>query len=167
MPAIRILSETDLRAAVQLDLEAVACVEDAFRALAGGEVVMPPILSLAIAAHNGEVDVKTAFVPGLDSFAIKISPGFFDNPSLGLPSTSGLMILFAAPNRRGGSAPPGQWLSDRCSHRRGGAVAARHLSRENAENACIVGTGMQARLQLTALCLVRPIRSATIWGRDP
>ena len=44
---------------------------------------MPPILRLDIPEHNGEVDVKTAYVPGLDSFAIKISPGFFDNPKLG------------------------------------------------------------------------------------
>ena len=51
---------------------------------------------MAIAEHNGEVDVKTAYVPGLASFAIKISPGFFDNPARGLPSTSGLMVLFSA-----------------------------------------------------------------------
>ena len=47
---------------------------------------MPPILSMAIAEHNGVVDVKTAYVPGIASFAIKISPGFFDNPSVGLPT---------------------------------------------------------------------------------
>ena len=46
-------------------------------------VVMPPILRLDIPEHRGEVDVKTAYVPGLDGFAIKISPGFFDNPRLG------------------------------------------------------------------------------------
>ena len=46
--------------------------------------------------HNGEVDVKTACVPGVASFAIKMSSGFFDNPSVGLPSTSGLMAVFSA-----------------------------------------------------------------------
>jgi ornithine cyclodeaminase len=33
--------------------------------------------------------VKTAFVPGLEMLAIKMSPGFFDNPKLGLPSSTG------------------------------------------------------------------------------
>jgi ornithine cyclodeaminase len=61
---------------------------------------MPPILSMAIAEANGEVDVKTAYVPGVESFAIKVSPGFFDNPKIGLPSTSGLMILFSAKTGR-------------------------------------------------------------------
>jgi ornithine cyclodeaminase len=57
---------------------------------------MPPILRLDIPEHRGEVDVKTAYVPGLDGFAIKISPGFFDNPKLGLPSTNGMMVLLSA-----------------------------------------------------------------------
>ena len=96
MPNIRILTETQLRSLVQLDHKVIDCIENAFAALAGGEVVMPPILSMAVADYNGEVDVKTAYVPGIESFAIKVSPGFFDNPMIGLPSTSGLMILFSA-----------------------------------------------------------------------
>ncbi|OSP56423.1 ectoine utilization protein EutC [Pseudoruegeria sp. SK021] len=165
MPSIRILTEADLRQAVPLDRTAIGCVEDAFRALAGGGVVMPPILSMAIAEFNGEVDVKTAYVPGLDSFALKISPGFFDNPKIGLPSTSGLMVLFSA---RTGQVEAllldNGYLTD-VRTAAAGAVAARHLSRPNATRAAIFGTGLQARLQLQALCLVRPIASATIWGR--
>ena len=57
---------------------------------------MPPILRLDIPEHRGEVDVKTAYVPGIDGFAIKISPGFFDNPKLGLPSLNGMMVLLSA-----------------------------------------------------------------------
>jgi len=49
-------------------------VEAAFARLATGGVIMPPILSMAIEEHHGEVDVKTAYVPGLDYFAIKVSP---------------------------------------------------------------------------------------------
>jgi len=44
------------------------------------------LLDAVLHLHRGEVDVKTAYVPGLDGFAIKISPGFFDNPRrLGVP----------------------------------------------------------------------------------
>ena len=77
MPDITILTEQDLRALVPLDLTAVDCVEQAFAALAGGTVTMPPILSMAIAENNGEVDVKTAHIAGAGSFTIKMSPGFF------------------------------------------------------------------------------------------
>jgi ornithine cyclodeaminase len=47
-----------------------------------------------------------------------------------------------------------------------GAVAARALARGDAAVACILGTGLQARMQLRALALVRPIRRAVFWGRD-
>lgn len=166
MGDIKILTEAELRGLIQLDIEAVDCIEQAFAALATADVVMPPILSMAIAPFNGEVDVKTAFVPGIDSFAIKISPGFFDNPKLGLPSTSGLMVLFAA---RTGMLEAllldNGYLTD-VRTAAAGAVAARHLARSDASKACILGAGCQARLQLEALCLVLPIRTATIWARD-
>ncbi len=166
MPTIRILTEAELRQAVPLDRTAVDCIEAGFRALAGGKVVMPPILSMAIADHNGEVDVKTAYVPGVASFALKVSPGFFDNPKIGLASTSGLMILFSA---RTGQVEAllldNGYLTD-VRTAAAGAVAARHLAREDASFAAILGAGMQARLQLQALTLVRPITRARLWGRD-
>ena len=161
-----ILTEADLRSVVKLDLDAVACVENAFKALATLPVAMPPILRLDIPEHHGEVDVKTAYVPGIDGFAIKISPGFFDNPKIGLPSTSGMMVLFSS---RTGQVEAllldNGYLTD-VRTAAAGAVAARHLSREDSSIAAIFGAGVQARLQLEALMLVRPIKEARIWARD-
>jgi ornithine cyclodeaminase len=164
---VRILTEAELRAVVPLDLAAVEAVEAGFRALASGGVVMPPILSMAIEARNGEVDVKTAYVPGFDSFAIKVSPGFFDNPKRGLPSTSGLMILFSAVTGRVEALLLDNGYLTDVRTAAAGAVAAKWLARADATVAAILGSGLQARMQLRALCLVRPIRAARIWGRDP
>lgn len=167
MTRISILTEADLRRIVPLDADAVACVEDAFRALATRPVAMPPILRLDIPEHRGEVDVKTAYVPGLDGFAIKISPGFFDNPKLGLPSVNGLMVLLSA---RTGLVEAllldNGYLTD-VRTAAAGAVAAKHLARPDAAVAAVFGAGVQARLQLRALTLVRPIREARIWARRP
>ncbi|RDE08674.1 ectoine utilization protein EutC [Pelagibacterium lacus] len=166
MTEVQILTESQLRTLVPLDLAAIDCVEDAFRALAGGKVVMPPILRLDIAEANGEVDVKTAYVPGLASFAIKVSPGFFDNPKIGLPSTNGLMVVLSA--RTGlleALLLDNGYLTD-VRTAAAGAVAARHLARKDATTAAIIGAGMQARLQLEALLAVRKITSVRIWARD-
>jgi ornithine cyclodeaminase len=166
MVEMRILTEADLREIISLDLETIACVENAFRALAGGEVRMPPILRLDIPAHRGEVDVKTAYIPNLDSFAIKISPGFFNNPSIGLPSTNGLMIQFSA--KTGlieALLLDNGYLTD-VRTAAAGAVAAKYLARDDAHIATIFGAGMQAKLQLQALALVRPITRARIWARE-
>jgi ornithine cyclodeaminase len=166
MPQIRILSETDLRACVSLDSTAVECVENCFRALATKDVVMPPIMRLDIHEHNGEADVKTAYVPGLESFAIKISPGFFDNPKLGLPSTNGLMVLFSAKTGLVEAVLLDNGYLTDVRTAAAGAVAAKHLSRKDAMRAGVFGSGMQARLQMAALKLVRPIEFVQVWARD-
>ncbi|MBY6118293.1 cyclodeaminase [Mameliella alba] len=164
---VTILTEADLRAAVALDLTAVDVVERAFAALASGDVVMPPILSMDLPQVNGEVDVKTAYIPGFDGFAIKVSPGFFDNPKLGLPSLNGLMILFSA---RTGLVEAllldNGYLTD-VRTAAAGAVAARHLAPTEVTTAGVIGTGVQARLQMQAAHLVRPFKRALVWGRDP
>lgn len=164
---IKILSEAELRGCVALDHDSVRCVEDCFRALATEAVVMPPILHLEIAEHNGEVDVKTAYVPGFESFAMKMSPGFFDNPKIGLPSVNGLMVVFSA---RTGLVEAvlldNGYLTD-VRTAAAGAVAAKWLSREDAGRVGIVGAGVQARLQLEALALVREVREAQVWARSP
>lgn len=166
MREVAILTRSDLETLVPLDLGVVECVEAAFRALAGGHVAMPPVLRLDIAEARGEVDVKTAHIPGLDSFAIKISPGFFGNPLLGLPSLNGLMVVLSA--RTGlleALLLDEGYLTD-IRTAAAGAVAAKHLARPDAESAAILGAGVQAGLQLEALTLVRPIRRAAIWARD-
>ncbi|UPK20505.1 ectoine utilization protein EutC [Bradyrhizobium sp. 131] len=166
MPRMKILTERDLKQIVALDLRAVQCIEEAFHSLATKAVAMPPILRLDIPEHRGEVDVKTAYVPGLDGFAIKISPGFFDNPKIGLPSTNGMMVLLSS---KTGSVQAllldNGYLTD-VRTAAAGAVAAKYLARKDAAVAAILGAGMQAKLQLQALALVRPIHEARIWARD-
>lgn len=164
---IRIVTEAELRDVVQLDLTTIDVVERAFAALASGQVVMPPILSMDLAEANGEVDVKTAYIPGFDGFAIKVSPGFFDNPKLGLPSLNGLMILFSA---RTGLVEAvfldNGYLTD-IRTAAAGAVAARHLAPAQVTTAGVIGTGVQARLQMQAAHLVRPYERVLVHGRDP
>lgn len=164
---VTILTEADLRAAVALNLTAVDVVERAFAALASGDVVMPPILSMDLPQVNGEVDVKTAYIPGFEGFAIKVSPGFFDNPKLGLPSLNGLMILFAAQTGLVEALLLDNGYLTDVRTAAAGAVAARHLAPTEVTTAGVIGTGVQARLQMQAAYLVRPFKRALVWGRDP
>jgi ornithine cyclodeaminase len=166
MAPVLILTETDLRRIVQLDAQVVDCVEQAFVALATQAVEMPPVMRLDISAHRGEVDIKTAYIPQLGSFAIKVSPGFFNNPALGLPSTNGLMMLLSAHTGLVEALLLDNGYLTDVRTAAAGAVAARHLARPDAKIAALFGAGMQARMQLRALTLVRPIELARIWARD-
>lgn len=166
MSDILILTEDQLRERVHLDKTTIDVIENAFATLAGGGVVMPPVMSMHMPDVNGELDVKTAYVPGLPGFAVKLSPGFFDNPAKGLPSTSGLMVVLSTETGRVRAVLlDNGYLTDVRTAAAGG-VAARHLARKDASKAAIFGAGLQARMQLQALTLVCPIEEAVIWARS-
>ncbi|MBS1269718.1 MAG: Delta(1)-pyrroline-2-carboxylate reductase [Gammaproteobacteria bacterium] len=167
MPDIRILTESELRQSITLDIQAVDIIEQAFGALAQGGVVMPPILSMSIEEKHGEVDVKTAYVPGMDAFAIKASPGFFDNPAKGLPSLNGLMILFDSDTGILKSVLLDNGYLTDVRTAAAGAVAARHLAPDSPDSVGIIGAGVQAVLQLQALSLVRNFNRVRVWARNP
>jgi ectoine utilization protein EutC len=163
---IQIVTEAELREIVRLDLTVIDVIERAFAALAEGGVVMPPILSMDLPQANGEVDVKTAWIPGFDGFAIKVSPGFFDNPKIGLPSLNGLMILFSARTGLVEALYLDNGYLTELRTAAAGAVAARHVAPERVETAGVIGTGVQARLQMQAAHLVRPFSRLLVHGRD-
>jgi ectoine utilization protein EutC len=167
VPEVHILTEADLRGCVTLDAGAIDIIDRAFATFARGGVVMPPILSMAIVEKHGEVDVKTAYVPGLPAFAIKVSPGFFDNPKKGLPSLNGLMMLLDSDTGivRAVLLDNG-YLTDVRTAAAGG-VAARHLAPRNVDTVGVIGAGVQADLQVRALRLEREFRRLVVWARDP
>lgn len=162
----RIVSEAQLRERLDLSIELIDAVAESLVGLSAGRAVQPPVMSMALEAANAEVDVKTAYVQGLPGFAVKVSTGFFNNPSRGLPSLGGLMILFDAETGavRTVFADNGYLTDLRTAA--AGAVAARALSPEQVDTAAVLGTGVQARLQMRALHLVRPFANLMVWGRD-
>jgi ectoine utilization protein EutC len=164
---LTILTETDLRKCIEMDPDTLSAVEEGFAKLAQGQVTLPPILQVPIPEHQGELDVKTAYIHGLDSFAVKIAAGFLDNRSLGLPVGSGLMILFSTI-----TGFPEAVLLDNgylTDVRTGlaGAIAAKYLAPETVETAGVIGSGMQSRFQIQALHMVRPFRRLLVYGNDP
>jgi ornithine cyclodeaminase len=165
MANVRLLTETEIRRLIRLDRDSIAAIGRAFVRLSTGDVEMPPILSLHVPRHRGEVDVKTAFIPDVPRIAIKISPGFFDNPALGLPSLNGLMVVLDA--RTGLLSAlllDNGYLTD-IRTAAAGAVAADALARPDARIAAVIGAGMQACMQMAALRVVRPIAEVRVWAR--
>ena len=164
---ITILTETEIRDCVALNHKAISAVADGFTRLAIGEVTLPPIVRVDIPEHKGEVDVKTAYVRGFDSFAIKIASGFFENYRLGLPTGSGMMVIVSA--RTG--VPEAVLLDNGylTDVRTGaaGALAAHHLARKKIDTAGVIGSGTQARYQMMALKQVRDFRRLMVYGIIP
>jgi len=152
---VKILTESELRQLVTVNSEAVTAIETAFTWLAEGNVDMPPIMHISVPENNGDVDIKAAYVRGLESFAVKMGAGFFDNHRLGLPNSPAMMVVISA---RTGFAEAilldNAYLTD-VRTGAAGAVAAKHLAPVSVHTAGVIGTGAQGRYQMQALKQVR------------
>ncbi len=165
MATIRVLTETELREAVGLGEEELKAIEAVYPLISSGAGSMPPIMRIDVPENHGEIDIKSAFLPGYSGIAVKVSAGFLDNPAKGLPSLGGLMFVFDTVTGVPTSALfDNGYLTD-LRTALGGAVAARHLARHDANVVGIVGAGVQGRLQLLALARVRDISEALVWAR--
>jgi len=161
-----ILNKNDIIQHVDLNKNLIPIIEEAFKSLSKGLVMMPPIMRIDIEKYHGESDVKAAYVEGLDSFAIKIASGFFDNPKLGLPSSNGLMVLLDSKTGVVKSVLLDEGYLTDTRTAIAGAIATKYLSNQNANSVGIIGAGIQARLQLQAIMLVRKIKKIIVWSRD-
>ena len=161
-----VLNSSEIKKCVQLNGQLIPIIEDAFKSLALGKTTMPPILRLDIEKYHGESDVKAAYIDGLDSYAIKVASGFFNNPNLGLPSSNGLMILLDSKTGVLKSVLLDKGYLTDVRTAIAGAIAAKHLSNPESSNVGIIGAGIQAKMQLEALLLVRNIKTAYVWSRD-
>ena len=161
-----ILNSVEIKECVQFNAELIPIIEDAFKSLSLGKTVMPPILRVDIEKYHGESDVKAAYIEGLDSFAVKVASGFFDNPKLGLPSSNGLMILLDSQTGVIKSVLLDKGYLTDVRTAIAGAIAAKYLSNLESSTVAIIGAGIQARMQLEALTLVRDIKKINVWSRD-
>ncbi len=162
---IPIFTEQEIRRAVSA-ADAIAVVRQAFAADGRGETVVPAVINLAIPATDGEFHVKTAYVSGIPHVAVKVASGFYENAKRGLPTGTGMMMLFDA-----STGMPAALLLDNgylTDVRTGaaGAVAADVLARARIATVGMIGSGVQARHQAACLHQVRPFERLVAWSID-
>ncbi|UCH10535.1 MAG: ornithine cyclodeaminase family protein [Fidelibacterota bacterium] len=145
----------------QLDL--LPIIEEGFRAYSAGDAVVPPVGELLL--DKGEVHIKYGYLKGGSYYVIKIASGFFANPKIGLPTGNGLMLLFNQDTGEPVSILQDEGYLTDVRTAIAGAIAAKYLAPSEVERIGIVGTGVQARLQLEYLKSVTPCRKVLVWGR--
>ncbi len=148
----------------QLDLSSE--IEAGFVAYSAGQVKVPPVGELCFTEPPGDTHIKYGYIKNDDYFVIKIASGFYQNPQLGLPSNSGLMLIFCQK-----TGIPKALLLDEgyltdVRTAIAGAISARYLAPENPSAIGVFGTGIQARMQVQYLKDLYPCRKVVAWGRS-
>jgi ornithine cyclodeaminase len=162
---MKIFDEAQIRAAVGT-AAAVGAMREAFRADGLGRTVVPAVINLAIPLVDGEFHVKSAYIEGVPHVAVKVAGGFYRNRERGLPTGSGLMIVFDAET---GVAEAllldNGYLTDLRTGA-AGAVAADALAPAEIETVGVIGSGLQARHQIASLVQVRRVKRLVAWSPD-
>jgi ornithine cyclodeaminase len=142
-------------------------IEAGFVAYSHGGAVVPPVGELILHEPPGEVHIKYGYLKGGDHYVIKVASGFSENPQRGLPSGDGLMLLFSRHTGRLELLLLDHGYLTDLRTAVAGAICARCLAPATVTRIGIVGTGVQARLQLQHLASVTPCRDVLAWGRSP
>ena len=141
-------------------------IEEGFIAFSKGQVQVPPVQAFAFAKANGDCCVKSAYMEGSKTFTVKVATGFYDNPSKGLPSNDGLMMVFCAHTGQPLALLKDEgWLTG-IRTALAGRLAARLLAPRHVRAIGMLGTGEQARMQLEQLMSVTDCRQVIVWGRS-
>lgn len=132
-------------------VDAMAAIESAFMALRDGRV-RPPV-SLGVDVEEGTFHVKAcagAAPEGRPLFVAKVNANFPGNPARGLPTIQGVVAVFdAADGTLLATMDSASITSLRTAATT--AVAIRHLAREGARIATVVGCGALGRMHVEAL----------------
>ncbi len=146
-------------------LDLLPAIEAGFAAYSAGKAIVPPVGELLL--DKGEVHIKYGYIEEQPYYVIKIASGFYENPALGLSSSDGLMLLFNQSTGQlvGILLDEGYLTNIRTAA--AGAIAAKYLAPKNVRRIGIVGSGTQARLQLSYLKDITTCRDVLVWGLVP
>ena len=162
---MRVVSLDEIKTVLpKVDL--ISDIETGFASYSRGEVVVPPVGEMHFESPPGDVHIKYGYINNDEIYVIKIASGFFQNTDMGLPNGNGMMLVF---NQKTGQ--PIAILQDEAyltdvRTAVAGAICAKYISPKKVDGIGIVGTGVQAKMQLEYLKDIIDCRKAIVWGRS-
>ena len=159
-----VLSLEEIRQFVDIP-RLIQAIERGFVSYSQGRSEVPPVGFLHFDDPPGDVHIKYGYIHGGDYYVLKVASAFYRNTESNQAVNDGVVLVFSA--QTGGIEFVLQdegWLTD-IRTAAAGAVAARHLANRTIDTIGIVGTGVQARLQLELLRNVVDCRKCLVWGR--
>ncbi len=161
--AMLLLNSTDVRQALPMPV-AIEAMKRAFIALESGAVQMPERTHLDIAQHEGVTLIMPSHIAGDDqSLAVKVVSVFAGNPARGKARIQAVVNVFDPETGEPIALLEGAALTAIRTAAVSGA-ATDFLAPTHAEVLGILGSGVQARSHIRAVCAVRPIQRIQIYA---
>lgn len=144
--------------------DAIDAMATAFGAYSSGKATVP--LRAKIDTGKGVTLLMPAHLPASEALTVKLVSIYDGNPALGYPRISALVVALDPETGRPLALMDGESLTALRTGAAGG-LAAKLLSRENAEVMALFGAGIQGRTQLEAVLAVRDIKRVYLYDLNP
>lgn len=160
---IRVISGHEVKEAVSMD-QAIETVKAAFAQLSKGRASVPIRTQLGVPLHDGVALFMPAYLEQTDELGMKMVSIFSGNLEQGLPTINAMVTLIDAETGLPTAIIDGTYLTALRTGAASGA-ATDLLARPDSNSVAVLGTGVQGRTQLLAVCAVRDIETVQVF--DP
>lgn len=146
-------------------IDAKASVRKSFMAYSAGNANMPAPGELIFSDPPGDAHIKYGHYEGSENYVVKVASGFPENMRrFGVQSSQGLMLLMSAltGEPRAVIFDGGRLTRERTAI--AGALAAEKLKPSRIERIAVLGSGVQARLQVEHLKAITECRRLSVWS---
>ena len=161
MTTLRILSAADVRQALPM-ADAIASQKRAYAELSTGTAVMPLRTRLPV-DDEAVTLIMPAYLPETAALGVKLVSVFPRNPARGLPFVYAAVLVIDPDTGQPVALLEGGALTA-IRTGAGAGAATDLLARPDAASVAIIGSGVQARTQLEAVCTVRQIRQVRVYS---
>lgn len=159
---LRVLSAHDVRRALPM-AAAIAGMKEAFAQLSTQQAVTPLRARVPVVARQATTLVMPAYLQQSDDLAVKVVSVFPQNAQRGEPTIYAMVLVLDAETGRPLALLEGGVLTA-IRTGAGAGAATDLLARPDAAVVAILGSGVQARTQLEAVCTVRDIREVRVYS---
>ncbi len=159
---LRILSANDVRKALPM-ADAIEAMKTAFVQLSANQAVVPLRIHMGFENPQGTTLVMPACLPENNQLAVKVVSIFPDNRKKNEPVIYAMVLVLDGQTGRPLAMVEGSALTA-IRTGAGSGAATDLLAREDSSVLAILGSGVQARSQLEAVCSVRAIREVRVYG---
>ena len=161
---MKILYCDEIKAIVR-ELDLLPLIKKGFVAYSEGRSVVPSVGELSFNDPPGDVHIKYGYITGDEFYVIKIASGFWNNEHLGIPNGQGMMLLF---KQQTGQCEAilldDAYLTDVRTAVAGAICAELFANEVNCIG--VLGTGLQARMQVQYLKNITSCHKVLVWGRN-
>ena len=161
-----LLSRSDVQKLLPMS-KAIEVVESAFGELANGTAEMPPRTVMIDPEVGGWIAYMPSYLKSGGALGIKAVTVYKNNPDkFGLPTTLGTILVQDQATGQVVAAMDGGYLTAMRTGAVSG-VATKHLARKDSKVGGILGTGVQARAQVIAMCEAAQLDEVLSFSVDP